>query len=184
MPTYKAITTTRLSTSAASITLSSIPSGYTDLLIKLSGRSTDTTAAAPNGARNIQVVFNGNTTAANYSQIFGGTAETGNVMTSSFNGTQSAFILYGTCTGVNAANTFSTNEIYIPNYSSTTLQKSIWYEGGAENDTAALNGGQPYNGFVNGRFAQTEAITSVSLTPDNGNWKDGTSVTLYGIKNS
>lgn len=184
MPTYRPIITTRLSTSAASITFSSIPGNYTDLLIKLSGRSTATSVASPNGARNIQVVFNDNTTAANYSQIFGGLSDTGTVMTSSFNGTQSAFILYGTCTDVNAANTFSTNEIYIANYSSTTLQKSIWYEGGAENNTFALNGGQPYSGFVNGRFAQTAAITSVSLTPDNGDWKSGTSVTLYGIKNS
>lgn len=62
--TYQRIASTRLGTNSSSVTLSGIPSSYTDLEILISARST----SAANYA-NAFVQFNGDTTSGNYSYV-------------------------------------------------------------------------------------------------------------------
>ena len=130
---------------ASSVTFSSIPqTGYTDLVVKVSSRDTAESF--------FSAEFNGDT-AANYSSRFirgNGT----NVATS----TQT--FLAGISTGSSStANTFGNNEMYIPNYTSSSA-KSASTDGVIENNATA-----GYNFLSANLWTGTAAITSIKLTP-------------------
>lgn len=170
--TYTLISSNVLTGSAASVTFSSIPSTYTDLVLRCSTRVDGATAASNGG-----FYFNG-TQGTSYSF----TALRGNGSGGSSSRLSSgAYIRPSVSAGTTAtSNTFSSWEIYIPNYTGTT-QKPTGGFGVGENDASAAT-----MDAVAGLANITSAITSITFY-DVGfgyNFVSGSSFYLYGIKNS
>lgn len=169
--TYTLISSNTLSSSAASVTFSSIPSTYTDLVLKFSARAaTDTSPTA------MEFTLNGSTT--NYSYTFlrvnGGTPQSGNA-----SNTYSIRAFTDSASN-DTANTFGNGEIYIPNYLASTnkpLSLSVVNE-----TNATTTDYSPYAGA--GLWSNTGTITSISIKQSTGNIASGSSFYLYGIKNS
>lgn len=165
--TYELIASTTVgSGGASSITFSSISSSYTDLLIKVSARSTQ---ANPWGSYEVQL----NSTTSGTSKILYGTGSG----TGSDNNTSTVWGGYQN--GANATSSvFSNGDIYIPNYNSSN-KKSISGDAVTENnDTAALSV------FAAGLNDLTSAVTSITLNSPGGNFVQYSTAYLYGIKNS
>jgi hypothetical protein len=153
---------------AAAIEFTSIPSTYTDVVVKLSVR-TNRSGSVIDGSL---VRFNNDTTSGNYTgkRLYGdGSTATSN---------SSNILLFVDADGA-TANTFSNNEIYIPNYAGST-QKSFSIDGAQES-----NATQSYVSLMAGLWSGTAAITSVKITPEVGTlFNQYSSASLYGIKNS
>lgn len=169
--TFKLIDKTTLTGSQANITftgLGSYSSDYTDLLILCSIR-TD----RANTWDYINTEFNSSSSNLSFLVVQGGD---GTTYTSS-----GSVGRVGTGNGANAtANTFSNHSIYIPNFSSSDY-KSISTDSVGE--TNASNG--TYADLTASLWSSISAITSIKLLSGSGsNFVSGTSVYLYGIKNS
>ena len=153
---------------AATMAFSSIPSTYTDLVVKTSIRTSRGTFTADL----IRVDFNGSSSSQS-SKILEGSASTASSF--SLSTTQ---VVAGT-TSVSTANTFSNGEIYIPNYAGST-NKSFSADSVAENNATT---GPLY--LAAGLWSNTAAITSITLTNVNSaTFQEYSTATLYGIKNS
>ena len=171
--TYQLISSNVLSSSAASVTFSSIPATYTDLILKCSIR-TDFAGSTTSRA---DIVINGSTSAIYSRTQLRDTA--GGV--SSFR-TANATILFGTTfadAATATANIFSNDEIYFPNYAGSASKVISRYAVAEDNTTtdAAVS-------VQAGLFSSSAAITSIQLTFDTANAISGSSFYLYGIKNS
>ena len=153
---------------AATIAFTSIPATFTDLKVVYSARTTD--SASWNVA---YVKFNTDTTAANYPTryLFAFSTTVGS-------GTANQFAGYLTSTAMTSS-TFANNEIYVPNYLSST-QKSFSVDSVTEGNSATLIPSQ----LTAGIWTDTSAINQITLTPDAGNFAEYSTATLYGISKS
>jgi hypothetical protein len=167
---YK-IASTELSTSAANITFSSIPQGYADLLIVTSLRSSRTPST--DGAHIAFTVNNNTGNIYSFRHIRG----TGSAASSYEESSATSMNLYSQAdSSADTANTFSSNSIYIPNYTSSN-NKSVSVDSVYENN--ATTAGQH---LLAGLCATSSAITSVKLAEGFGNnWVQYSTATLYGI---
>ena len=171
MPTtYTLISSNVLSSSALIVTLSSIPQTYTDLLIRYSARS-DTSGTF----RTLTGYFNSPDTTS-WTQMLGD----GSTATSS-RSNSTKFTAGIINAGTSTANVFSSGELYIPNYTSSTRQKQLNSECFSEQNSAIANLNK--NAIL---WQNTSAITSVSFEVNIGTFafETGSSFYLYGIKNS
>ena len=154
---------------AASIAFSSIPSTYTDLLLKVSARST-----TGGGWSDASVTFNGGTTySSRYLYGDSTAANSGN--------SASQIVTRGAAGNSTTANTFGNTDIYIPNYAGST-KKSVSIDDVTENNSGATNSAITH--LLAGLSDSTTAINSVTLTMGSGNFVQYSTATLYGIKNS
>ena len=169
--TYTLISSNVLASSAASVTFSSIPSTYTDLVLRFSTRSDDAIVRSP-----FYVTVNGlTTTIYSYTQMTGIGAAT-----ASGRATSTTAWDYQGDGSTATASTFRSAEIYIPNYAGTT-QKPVSGNFVAENNSATSNVVAAQAGLAN----LTSAITSISFVNQSTfNFVTGSSFYLYGIKNS
>lgn len=148
----------------ASVTFSSIPSTYTDLVLKMSARL---------DVNDVQVkmYFNADSTAANYSwrRIYGDGATA-----VSDNGTN---LINGSADGANmTASTFGNAEFYIPNYTSSNKKS------GSADHITETNGTTAYATLAASLWQGTAAISSITLLPNTtGNFVQYSTFTLYGI---
>jgi hypothetical protein len=164
MATFEKIATVDVgSGGAASIDFSSIPSTYTDLVLKVSGRLT---AAVDFGFLNI--AFNGSTASFTSRIIQGDGSSAVSASLTNFTG-----LVNGTST---TSNTFNNVDIYIPNYAGST-NKSFSSDSVAENNATAAR-----NTLIAGLWANTASINQITLTSASGNFAQYSSATLYGIK--
>lgn len=150
---------------AANIEFTSIPATFTDLVVKASLRG------STNGNIDMFCEFNGVTTGYTFKWISGDAATAGSASGSTAN---AGFMAMNN----NTANTFASNDIYIPNYLSSN-NKSSSFDGVTENNatTAYM--------VLGARLSTiTSAITSVKLVPSPGNFVQYSTATLYGIKSS
>jgi hypothetical protein len=161
--TYEAIATQTLGTAAASVTFSSIPGTYTDLVIviAIAGLSAQET---PN------MYFNGDNSA-----LYSTTQIIGNGSTASSNSTSNLTYFYG-IGSKNAGQTTGVSNIIvqIPNYSNTTTFKNM----------ISRNNSTPteVNAIV-GLYRSTSAVSSINFTVQGGNtYSTGTVFSIYGIK--
>jgi len=157
---YTVIDSQVLSTSAASVTFSSIPGGYKDLVLIMSPLSL--TASVYGGAA--LITFNGDT-GSNYSYVFmRGNGST----TASSSGTTTA--IYG---GYQTNSSYhSSFQCSIQDYSATDKHKStLNRDDTAENATYA----RAY------RWANTAAITSIEITGSGGSFATGSTFHLLGV---
>lgn len=154
---------------ASSVTFSGIPqTGYTDLLVKVSARST---GALTRDQLNIQ--FNGSS--ANRFQIF--TYGIPTVINGS--GSDTNFVGGYFSGGSSTSSAFGNQEIYIPGYTSSTSKS---YSADGVSETVAADAGLM---FVAGLWSNTSAITSITFTANSsGNFVQYSNFYLYGIKNS
>ena len=167
---FKIATVAVASGGASTINFTSIPSNYTDLCVKYSARSTFALVAS-----DVLITING--TSSGYTgKLF---YSTGTARGSSSQPSGTRFSWGGFIPGANAtSNTFGSNELYIPNYASST-NKSMSVDGASENNAA-----EAYIEMVANLWSNTAAITSITLTPAYGNFAQYSTATLYGIKNS
>jgi hypothetical protein len=155
---------------ASSMDFTSIPSTYTDLLLKVSARDA-TSAFGSSAGISWQIQFNGLSTNLTGRYIFAGGS-------CSFSTGTDASNIYGIdSTNLDTANTFSSSEVYIPNYLAS-VNKSMSIEAVAENNAAAA--GSRFNA---GLWSSTAAITSIKLLTYT-TFTQYSTATLYGIKNS
>ena len=155
-------------TSVASIDFTSIPSTYTDLVLKLSLRTNRAGAVDDD----IYVKLNGATTNFTYKYLKG----SGSTVNSSAGSV-------GYAAGINAAgataNTFANTEIYIPSYRSADY-KSISVDSVTENNTT-----ESYCFFQSVLWANTAAITSIGIVSGtSNNFVQYSTAHLYGFINS
>jgi hypothetical protein len=169
--TYKLINKTILSANQTSVSftgLGSYSSDYTDLKFVFSPRGSNGDAI-----RGLYFSINGST--SNFSQRFIRGYGTG------IDCSQIArFTGDGNASG-STSNTFSSIELYIPNFSNSN-NKSYSVDWASEN-----NSGSAYAatmGFITGLWSNTSAITSIAIAYDAGDFVSGSSFYLYGIKNS
>ena len=166
--TYQLISSNVLASSAASVTFSAIPSTYTDLVVRWSGRG--------DGATTYNITFNGTGgTSYSHTRITG----SGSAV-SSGRGTSAAFIAYVASLedSTYTANTFDSNEIYVPNYAGSASKPT----GGG--GTMENNATGSFMNATAGLFSSTAAITSLTIAAASGNLVSGSSFYLYGISKS
>lgn len=154
----KLIQTITLGSQAASISFTSIPATYTDLMLVYS-------FAPSNGNNSASLLFNGSSASFTNRNLYGtGTS------TASTSRTDNVF---GAIAGLSTT-TFSSGQIYVPNYASAT-NKSFSIDTVTEN-----NGDVSFQWLSAGLWANTAAITSLTLTAPNF-FTQYSSASLYGI---
>jgi hypothetical protein len=167
--TYSLIASNVLTASASSVTFSSIPDIYTDLVIKISAR---TDAAGNSDPLNLRI--NGDT-ATNYSfsRLTGSSGSVGGA--AEVNQQQITYVLVNG--NGSTANTFSNTEIYIPSYAVLGNFKQLGVITTAENNSAASS-----TNILAGYYRNSTVLTSLSFTGNLSNLLTGSSFYLYGIK--
>jgi hypothetical protein len=150
-----------LNASAASVTFANIPqTGYTDLKVVMSARS--------NGSNDqTWVSFNSTTTGFTNKVLYGSGSAAASTSVDRFVGYHDI----STATG----NTFGNAEIYIPNYSSSN-NKSISTDSVWENNAVSA-----FSALGANLWSNTAAITSITLTPQAGNYIANSTFSLYGL---
>ncbi len=148
---------------ASSISFTSIPQTYTDLVLKISSRGTNSGTAVA-----YEISFNGNT--SNFSSIILG----GNGSSVFSYSNQPRRIGLTSAAGATAS-TFANGEIYIPNYAGSN-NKSYSADAVSENNATSAE-----IAMFAGLWSNTAAITSVTLTPQFDNFAQYSTATLYGV---
>ncbi len=150
---------------AADVTFSSIPSTYTHLQIR------GITRAATSGT--MWARFNGVTTSSYSWHYVEGDGANPNVGA----GVSDTRMFMGRVNiTTDTANAFSASVLDILDYANTNKTKVIRSLDG--NDT----NGTGNVGLYSGMYNSTNAITSVTLAPQSGNWNQYTTFALYGVK--
>ena len=171
MATYTLISSNVLSSSAASVTFSSIPATYTDLVLRCSTRVPDYASVSPTTI----LTFNGSSTTYNSTRLRGNGATATSTRQGSFIYINVPNSLNG---GTTTANTFDNVEIYIPSYTANQ-NKPISHSFAVENnDTTA------YVGVTAGSWRTSSAITSITIEPNSDTFVSTSSFYLYGISNA
>ena len=162
-PTYIAIQKTVLTSNQASVTLSAIPSTFTDLLLTISARDTGSSG---------YVIIRANSINSGYSEVDirgDGVSATGISATG-----DAQFFAQGYLRIPNSSstsNTFSNQEIYFPMYAGTTQK------------IASANSTVEFITLGSALLTNTAAISSLLLTCATS-FASGSRFDLYGIKNS
>jgi hypothetical protein len=151
---------------AATMGFTSIPSSYTDLLVRFSARSNR--AAVVDG---VNISFNGSTSSFTGRYIEGDGSTVISATSTRFAG--------GAVGNTATASTFGNVDIYIPNYTAS-VNKSFSVDSVTENNATAA-----YADFVAGLWSNTAAITSIDLSPLVGSlFNQYSTAYLYGISNA
>ncbi len=156
---------------AASIDFTSIPATYTDLAIYVSIRSTRAANQDP-----LRMQFNSTTTNYSYRQLYGGAAG-GSAVTGSDSGSV-AFVGLSPAAN-NTANTFSSQWIYIPNYTASS-NKSYSIDSVSENNASTYF----QLDLIAQLWSNSAAINSIKLLSENAaNFAQYSTAYLYGVTN-
>jgi hypothetical protein len=168
--TYQLISSNVLTSTTASVTFSSIPNTYTDLVLRTSIRHSsgfiNTMAVKINAGVSISyVVLQGYNSSV--SSFAGSTSSSDNGLISDGNS--------------NTANTFSNGEVYIPNYNSTSYKQFLATSAGEQNGSNgwAIN-------VVGNAIISTSPVTSIQIIDAVNSFSmlTGSSFYLYGISNA
>jgi len=162
--TYTLIEAKTLGSAVASVTFSSIPQTYTDLQFLFSCQSVSDDDT-------LIVQFNGSTSGYTVRQLLGYGSGTGsNSPVSNGMGVVSS--------KTTTANTFTNASLYIPNYTSAN------YKSGSADGVSEANATISYAQLYANLWPNTAAITSALVKFDASNLIAGSTLYLYGIKNS
>ena len=162
----KLATVTVGSGGSSSIDFTNIPQTYTDLVIKYSGRNDSN-----NGT--LLVKYNNDGVASNYLyiQVYGDG--------SAVNNDTQADLFFGVVTrSTFTASTFSSGEIYIPNYTSSNY-KSVTTDSVSENNSTSV-----ITSMWAGIWKNTAPISRITLSLYTGAFVQHSTATLYGIRNA
>lgn len=155
------------SAGAASITFSSIPQTFTDLVIKVSSRDTATDFI-------LSLQFNGDTGSNYTSKLIQGDGASATSQGST--STKIPTIMSDGST--DTASTFASGDVYIPNYRSANY-KSVSVDSATENNAATA-----YMRLGASIWSSTSAITSITLFPPTGTFVQYSTFSLYGISSN
>lgn len=148
---------------ASSITFTSIPSTYTDLLLLHSTRGTS------GGNTNVYIKFNNSTSNFTGVRLYG-----------------EASIVYFDTEGrwcgfsngaINTSNSFSNTSVYIPNYTGSD------YKSFSVDSVATTDGSGVITALGAQLWSNSAAINEITITPDNA-YSQYSTAYLYGISNS
>jgi len=153
--TYEPIATTTLSSNQSSVTFSSIPGTYTDLVLILVGQNTPS-------QDNFRLTMN-NDTGSNYSYTY----LSGNGTSASSGRGSNATPMY---IGNLPSSQWATNIAHIMNYANTTTFKTV----------LSRQSGTSAEAWIN-MWRSTAAITTIKVDTGAGNYVSGSTFTLYGI---
>lgn len=156
---------------ATDIDFTSIPSTYTDLVVKMSSRTNRSDTR-----ESITIKFNNDTSSIYSYRILYGTGSAA----LSTSGSAGTFFWTGESTGSTAtASTFGSTEIYIPNYAGSS-NKSLSADFTSENNATAV-----IQGLSAGLYASSSAINRITLTGGSGfTFQQYSTAYLYGVKNA
>jgi hypothetical protein len=154
-PTYTALATRTLTGSAATVTFSSIPATYRDLIIVSNLLNT---TDATDGT----IYFNGDTTAGNYTRVF-------------------MYNLAGQPTPLSST---GNNQSIIPRIAVGSLVVHIMdYSATDKHKTTLLTSNQA--AFISytqaSRWANTAAVNTIRFAPNSGSFATGCTFSLYGV---
>ena len=154
-PTYTALANITLGSSASSVSFSSIPASFRDLVLVVAGTNT--------ASGHLNIRYNGDT-GSNYSRVvMEANAPNG---ARSFSATESAlFVFVMTTTQGNLVH-------QVMDYSATDKHKTSLSRENRSSDQVSATAG---------RWANTAAITSMTATVDANQMATGTTLSLYGI---
>jgi len=170
--TYTLISSNTLSSSAASVTFSAIPSTYTDLVLWASHRVD--VGVRVNDQLTLRFESSGANTNHSHTQLSGNGASAASSRVSS---NYAITIDEGTVGPGATSNTFATSQFYIPSYTSSA-NKPVSIDNATEtNATTAWRIGSA------GLWRNASAISTIIIA-NNGNFVAGSSFYLYGINNS
>jgi hypothetical protein len=158
--TYEPIQTTTLTSAIDSVTFTSIPNTYTDLVIVANSKN------ATSNANYLGFRYNSDS-GSNYGYVY--TLGSGTSPALSGVGTTQSFGRYGN--GSTAS--FQVSFLNIFNYANTNVFKT---------SISQSNSVGNYSISYTSTWRSTAAITSVQLFTDAGNWVVDSVFTLYGIK--
>jgi hypothetical protein len=166
--TYELITSQTVgSGGASSVTFSSIPATYTDLLIKGSARDSGTGSVY----MGIRLDLQGSNTGFSQKMLYGDGSSAASASDSGH------AWQYGDSASA-TANTFGNWECYIPNYLAAQYKSY-------NSDSVAENNGTPtITAMTAGLWSNTTAISTITLTTAGSGFVQYSSFYLYGIKNS
>ena len=156
-PTYTALANVTLAGSSASVTFSSIPATYRDLILVFNG-------GAVSGAHNLTIALNSDT-GANYSAVH---------MSGTGSSTESS--------GSNANRLLNYYGYLEANQNTVIIAQFMDYSATDKHKTYLSRSNNAGNGIsaVAGRWANTAAITSIAITTG-ANYSSGSTFTLFGI---
>ncbi len=157
-PTYTPLATVTLGTTASSVTFSSIPATYRDLIVVVTGGAS--------GTGNVRISLNADTTNANFSAVY--MDQTGSETFVAGDWRARLLNNFGFMT-----NDLNTNYlVQIMDYSATDKHKTyLSRSNNAANGVTALAG----------RWANTSAVTSVAIISQ-GSFIASTTFNLFGIE--
>jgi hypothetical protein len=166
-PTYVPLATITLASTASSVTFSSIPATYRDLVLVMNARITASVSAATSFA-----YFNGDT-GANYTCVSMQGRQTGASVESS---TEPRFDLGRIANSSSGSTTNGANIIQIMDYSATDKHKTGLARGNnLPNESLTVIA-------VAARWASTAAINSIEIDESSGtSFAIGSTFSLYGI---
>jgi hypothetical protein len=154
---------------SATISFTNIPQNYKDLCIKVSARSGRT--SFPDDG--LLIALNGSTSGFTQRGLEGN-GSNASTFTAGWGTANSIANINGP---TSTANTFSNNEIYIPNYTSSNY-KSITSDSAQENNQTTA-----YQDMYADLWSNVTAITSITFsTYSTTNFTQYSTATLYGIR--
>lgn len=163
-PTYTPLANVTLGSPAASVTFSSIPATYRDLLIVFSGFGSTELRGRTRLNSNSGPIYT-------YRRMSGTGAAASDATATS----QSSAFLSEIISATATRNLQM--QINIFDYSATNKHKTILSRAGAVIQYESGSGTELFSN----RWANTSAVTSVQILTSTGNWASGTTAALYGI---
>jgi hypothetical protein len=165
---FEQIETQILGTNTSSVTFSSIPSTYKHLQLRITARATST-----GNATALFLRFNGVSGTSYSTHTMYGTG--GSILSEGFASLDAFYRMPIPDDGL-AASVFGSLIVDVLDYSLTTKNKTIRTLSGYT--VSGVNNVS----LVSGAFYSTNAVSSLSLTPQAGQLKTGSRFSLYGIK--
>lgn len=154
------IADTVVSSPVATVTFTNIPQGYTDLKLMASVRT--------NTAANFQLLrFSLNGSEGSFKEFYSTNVTVGQ-------GTAAQNRLGYSCAASNTENTFSNGELYIPNYTGSSV-KTSWA------DMVSENAGSVSVLAFTVNATTTSAVTSMTFFLESGFFVTNSTFTLYGV---
>ena len=157
--TYEPISTNTLGSNTATVTFSSIPSTYTDLIVIINYRSANTSAGS--------VRCTVNSVTSGYSGTYVGSS------TVVYSGKDTGNAYFRPLFLPSSNSPFGIGIIQFQNYSNTSVNKTVISRYGSPNNETVA-----YASLIQ----TTNAISTIAFSTDTTGYASGSTFTLYGIK--
>ena len=170
--TYTLISSATATGSESTVSFTSIPQTYTDLVLRISYRGSNAVA----WAGNLTIRPNA-ATGTNNTYLSGTGSAAASYRVGQWYALIDSTLTYTANSAGNTSNTFSSIEYYIPNYTVSQARQVSGFAVGEQNATAA------YMSVTANYYSSTTAITQLDVR-DLNTMGAGSTFYLYGIKNS